>query len=69
MSIDIENILKKLHSPTPSLKQEGLDEMADALAAGCSTATFLGQLERLFMGLKLCLSFDPEKGDIILKAN
>lgn len=69
MNIDIENILKKLHSPTPALKQEGLDEMADALAAGCSTATFLGQLERLFMGLKLCLSFDQEKSDIIMKAN
>jgi hypothetical protein len=53
MNIDIENIIKKLNSPNN--KMEGLNEMAEALGSGCSTATFLGQLERMFSGLKSCL--------------
>jgi hypothetical protein len=57
MNTDIESILKKLQSP--GNKMEGLDDMANALAAGCSTATFLGQLEKLFAGFRSCLTFDP----------
>lgn len=53
MNIDIENILRKLQSPVNKL--DGLNEMAEALASGCSTATFLGQLEKLFAGLRSCL--------------
>ena len=56
MNIDIDSILKKIQSSTQ--KEEGLDEMANALAAGCSTATFLGNLEKMFSGLTSCLQFD-----------
>lgn len=67
MNIDIEGIIKKLHSN--SNKMDGLNEMADALASGCSTATFLGFLDKLFAGLRTCLMFDPNQMDIIMKAN
>lgn len=43
--------------------------MTEALASGCSTATFLGQLDKLFGGLRACLQFDANEGDIIMKAN
>jgi hypothetical protein len=68
MNIDIESILKKIQGSLAS-KTEGLNDLSDALAAGCSTATFLGQLERLFAGLRGCLTFDPNQGDIIMKVN
>jgi|LauGreDrversion4_2_1035121.scaffolds.fasta_scaffold380862_3 hypothetical protein len=40
MNIDIEGILKKIHSS--GQKMEGLDDMSEALGSGYSTATFLG---------------------------
>jgi hypothetical protein len=67
MNIDIENIIRKLHSSTS--KMEGLNDISDAFAAGCSTATFLGYLEKLFSGLRSCLQFDPNSGDVIMKGN
>lgn len=67
MNIDLDNILKKLHST--SSKMEGLDDLSEALNSGCSTATFLGMLERLFSGLRSCLQFDPNQAEIIMKAN
>jgi hypothetical protein len=48
---------------------EGLEDMSNALASGYSTATFLGQLETLFAGFKSCLAYDPNQGDVIMKAN
>lgn len=67
MNIEIENILKKLHSPNQ--KMEGLEEMSNALASGYSTANFLGQLETLFAGFRSCLAYDTTQGDVIMKTN
>ena len=67
MNIDIENILKKLNSP--SNKMDGLNELGDALSSGCSTATFLGHMEKLFSGLRTCLTYDLQQADTIMKAN
>ncbi len=67
MNFDLESILKKLHSPHQ--KMEGLDDMGIALASGYSTATFLGQLEKLFSGLRSCLAHEPNQGDVIMKTN
>jgi hypothetical protein len=53
MSIDIESIARKLQSN--SNKLDGLDDLTNVLASGCSTATFLGHLEKLFQGLRSCL--------------
>jgi hypothetical protein len=50
MNIDIESIVRKLQSQNN--KMEGLDDFSNALASGFSTATFLGQLEKLFIGLR-----------------
>ena len=57
MNFDLESLLKKLQSPHQ--KMEGLDDMLTALSSGYSTATFLGQLDKLFAGLRSCLAHDP----------
>ena len=46
MNIDIETIARKLQSMNN--KMDGLDDLSNVLASGCSTATFLGHLEKLF---------------------
>ena len=53
LTLDLEGIMRKLNSSQAKL--EGLTELEEALNAGCSTATFLGQLEKLFSGLRSCL--------------
>ena len=45
-SIDIEEIVRKLTSTT--LKQEGLDNLQEALNLGYSTASFLGYWDKIF---------------------
>lgn len=67
MNIDIEGIVRKLQSTNN--KMEGLDDLSHALVSGCSTATFLGHLEKLFLGLRSCLMSDPQAEDLIMKTN
>lgn len=67
MNLDIEGIVRKLQSTNN--KSDGLEDLSNALSAGCSTATFLGHLEKLFQGLRSCLLTDPQAEDLIMKAN
>jgi hypothetical protein len=46
MNIDFESIVRKLQSLNNKL--DGLDDLSNVLASGCSTATFLGHLDKLF---------------------
>jgi hypothetical protein len=39
------------------------------MASGCSTASFLGQLEKLFIGFRSCLQVDDSQMEIVIKAN
>ena len=65
--MDVESISKRLLSVGG--KQEGLNEFGEVLASGCSTASFLGQLEKLFAGLRSCLQLDDSQSEIVIKAN
>ena len=66
-NIDLEGIVTKLNSDKQKL--EGLNELDEALNNGCSTATFLGQLEKLFTGLRSCLQVEGAQIEVILKVN
>ena len=63
-NIDIDDIIRKLNSTQN--KHEGLNELAEALNAGYSTATFLGQLEKLFSGLRSCLLVESTQMEVVL---
>lgn len=65
--LDLDHIIRNLNSP--SSKLEGLNELAEALNQGCSTASFLSQLEKLFQGLRSCLLGDTQQLEIVLRAN
>lgn len=67
-TLDMEGIVKDMQSATAKL--EGLNKLAEALSGGCSTASFLGHLERLFTGFRSCLTVDQDaEMETILRAN
>ena len=45
-TFDLDLIIKNLNSVANKL--EGLTDLSNALNSGCSSASFLGQLEKLF---------------------
>ena len=65
---DLDAVVKNLQSTQGKI--EGLSDLAQMMANGRSTALFLGQLDKLFLGLRSCLVVDSSSGmDIQLKAN
>lgn len=46
LQFDIDSVIKNLLSPAN--KFEALNELYSALSSGCSSAVFLGHLEKLF---------------------
>ena len=66
-SFDLDGIIRNINSVTNKL--DGLNDLLNALSSGCSSASFLGQLEKLFSGLRQCLLAESTNIDIVLKAN
>eukprot|EP00347_Sterkiella_histriomuscorum_P023335 403335038 len=65
--LDLDSIIRELNSQNNKL--DGLNQLAEAFNQGCSTASFLSQLDKLFIGLRSCLGAEQNDLEVVLRAN